>query len=429
MHPVLVVGGGLAGLAAALRLAKAGHPVQLWEATDRLGGRVAPTPYPEIGTDDRLVDAAPAVIGFPAPWRDLFRKSGRVLDAELARTQAALVAAEPARYELADGTDLIFPTDRGEQYVTLRSRYGPGAAERWRDTLDWLDDVWQAVRPLGLEAELTDRAQVTRATRTLLEPRLTVADLADRMGHPALRAMMRASAYRQGAAPEQTPGWAAVPLSVERRFGRWTVTAADPDPKQRTGRTSTLVEALIERLKVRKVDVRIGHRVTHLAHGSDGIEIRTVDGTDARAAAVVFTGDPWQLTELLPGSALRQMRRNLRRLEPSLAPRVSHRLTDHATEGVHETVQLTDHGVPTVRYRRPVRDGTMESVHDFTVAQPDRSAGIRWRGFRSWFRRPPVSTDVPGLYFAGPHTAGGNGLSATVLAGALASYAAHDRTR
>ena len=114
MHPVLVVGGGLAGLAAALRLAKAGHPVQLWEATDRLGGRVAPTPYPEIGTDDRLVDAAPAVIGFPAPWRDLFRKSGRVLDAELARTQAALVAAEPARYELADGTDLIFPTDRGE---------------------------------------------------------------------------------------------------------------------------------------------------------------------------------------------------------------------------------------------------------------------------------------------------------------------------
>ena len=58
------------------------------------------------------------------------------------------------------------------------------------------------------------------------------------------------------------------------------------------------------------------------------------------------------------------------------------------------------------------------SVHDFTAAQPDPSAGVAWRGFRSWFRRPPVSTEVPGLFFAGPHTAAGNGLSPTVLAGA-----------
>ena len=115
VHPVLVVGGGLAGLAAALRLAKAGHPVQLWEATDRLGGRYAPVPL----DDGTLVDAAPAVLGFPAPWRDLFRKSGRTLEAELARTGAALEPADPARYEFADGSVLTLPTDRGEQYVAL----------------------------------------------------------------------------------------------------------------------------------------------------------------------------------------------------------------------------------------------------------------------------------------------------------------------
>ncbi len=201
VHPVLVVGGGLAGLAAALRLAKAGHPVQLWEATERLGGRYAAT------TDERrLVDTAPAVIGFPAPWRDLFRKSGRTLEAELARTGAALVAADPARYEFADGSELDLPTDRGDQFVALSRAYGPRPAEHWRDLLDWLDDVWQAVRPLGLEAELTDPAQLTAAVRPLLQPRLTVASLAERMPHPDLAALIRASAYRMGSLPRANAG-------------------------------------------------------------------------------------------------------------------------------------------------------------------------------------------------------------------------------
>ena len=51
---------------------------------------------------------------------------------------------------------------------------------------------------------------------------------------------------------------------------------------------------------------------------------------------------------------------------------------------------------------------------------------MAWHGFGSWFRRPPIRTESAGLLVAGPHTAAGNGLSATVLAGALASYAAHD---
>ena len=37
--PVVVVGGGLAGMAAAARLAKSGYPVELHERSDVLGGR------------------------------------------------------------------------------------------------------------------------------------------------------------------------------------------------------------------------------------------------------------------------------------------------------------------------------------------------------------------------------------------------------
>ncbi|HSU35659.1 MAG TPA: FAD-dependent oxidoreductase, partial [Propionibacteriaceae bacterium] len=61
--PYVIVGGGLAGIAAAARLAKAGHPVELYEKSDRLGGRWAPYALGSVTVDD-----APAVLGFPAPW-------------------------------------------------------------------------------------------------------------------------------------------------------------------------------------------------------------------------------------------------------------------------------------------------------------------------------------------------------------------------
>ena len=154
--PVVVIGGGLAGLAAAARLAKIGHSVELFEQTDRLGGRWAPRTL-STGT---VVDEAPAVLGFPAPWRDLFRKSGRPLEAELARLGYELAPAGPAVVVFADGAELTWPADRAGQLDTLTTAYGRTVAESWRDLVDRLDQVWQTLRPLGWEAELRGRAQL-----------------------------------------------------------------------------------------------------------------------------------------------------------------------------------------------------------------------------------------------------------------------------
>src|SRR5215217_7911906 len=97
--PIAVVGGGVAGMAAAARLARLGHAVDLYEQAGVLGGSWAPYEL----ADGVLVDDAPAVLGFPAPWRDLFRKSGRPLEAELARSGYALAPAELPRLIFADG--------------------------------------------------------------------------------------------------------------------------------------------------------------------------------------------------------------------------------------------------------------------------------------------------------------------------------------
>ena len=58
-----------------------------------------------------VLDDAPPVLEFPAPWRDLYRKSGRTLAEEFDRSAAALSAAEPATYVFADGTELSHQTE------------------------------------------------------------------------------------------------------------------------------------------------------------------------------------------------------------------------------------------------------------------------------------------------------------------------------
>src|SRR4029450_2972806 len=147
--PVVVMGGGRAGMAAAARLAKAGHQVELYERSEVPGGTWAPYQLPSGAT----VDDAPSIIGSPAPGRDLFRKSGRPMEAELARMGYALEPAQPPTMIFADGAELRLPTDRGGQFTALADAYGSSVAERWRDLLNRLDEVWQTLRGLGLETE------------------------------------------------------------------------------------------------------------------------------------------------------------------------------------------------------------------------------------------------------------------------------------
>jgi len=429
--PVVVVGGGLAGLAAAVRLAKARHPVRLYEATDRLGGRWASRT--EVFPGGAVVlDDAPPVLEFPAPWRDLYRKSGRTLAEEFDRSAAALAAAEPATYVFADGTELRWPTDRGELFAVHEERYGSATANRWRTLVDELDDVWQTVRKLGWEAELTGRAELTGPVRRRIRQERTVAELAEEIAHPHLAAVLRAGAYRQGGEPETTPAWCAVSQSIERRFGRWTLQSdCVDDHRDRTGRTSTLIDALIERAKLRRVDIRLNERVDQL--DLDQGRTRGVVTTHDRlaAAAVIWTADPWQLPAAgLPRFRSRALRKRLRHLVPAQAPTVSHELlppaADWASGRVEETIALDAAGIPTVTYRRPVTAGTLHSVHDWQTRHPDPGAGAAWRGFESWLDRPPIRSGLDRLLLAGPWSPAGNSPAATVLSGALASYAVHE---
>jgi phytoene dehydrogenase-like protein len=427
-YDVIVVGATLAGLAAAARLAKAGHRVALATDGQRPGGVWAARPLadsPGPPSNATLVDDAPAVLTLPAAWRDLFRKSGRPMEAELARAGWELAPAPPAIHRFADGTQLALPTDRGEQFATLTDAYGSTVAAAWRDLVDDLDRVWQALRPLGLESELRGRYQLTRAVESIMKRGRSLDRLAADFGHPALAAIISDLAYPLGSEPGSTPAHCAVELSVLRRFGRWTVRRTDGTE---AGRTSALIEILVGRLATRRVII-IEDPVSKIMIDDDGQATGVITAAGPlRSRAVIGTLDPPHTYEQFLGELpLKPQRATLRRLRPALAPTV----TTHAVDGPRspEVQELIEHRPgtgPLITVRRPAPDTMIEIRYDYAAPRPDWRHGLAWQGFDSWLVRPPIRGPVPGLYLAGPFSAAGPGLSQTLLSGALASYACHD---
>ncbi len=347
-----VVGGGLAGLAAAARLAKAGHQVQLLELGSGLGSGIEVSGEPD-GT----------VLTLPAAWRDLFRKSGSTLDAELARNALELVPAPPRTYRFADGSVLDLPTDRGEQWAAIGEAFGEPAAIAWRDLLDRLDATWQVLRRLGLEAELTGPEQLTPAVRAVLRPRENLDRLAGGLPVAQLTELVLDVAARLGQDPRQLPGWHAFRLSVERTFGRWQVVATDGTPQPAT----VLVRLLVERLATRGVAIRTGIEVLSIRRGDPGPRVVTTEGR-IDFAAVISTLSP----------------------------------TGHAglTRDRHD-----------LRVAHQVR--------------PAPAEGPRWASWRTLLELPRLQTAVPGVLAASAWSPGGPDPWAQLLTGALATYRVH----
>lgn len=438
---VVIVGGGLAGMAAAARLAKRGHRVTLLHRSERLGADWRPD-HP--GGPGRL----PEVLTLPAPWRDLFKKSGRILPAELARAGLDLVPAPPTRHVFAGGEELVLGGDRGEQFHRMTAAYGEPVAEAWRDLVDSLEPVWRQVRSLGLETSLVSGRQLRPHRRTLLWGR-TVADLAAAQSHPHLRALVEASAWRQGHDPARTPAFVASRLNVERTFGRWMVV----DAAGRPAGSERLLDLLEARLATRGVEVvRLDRPVrfagsgrhpdgrTLLAGPADGAADGAADGSSDGS---VGWAESAPVNELLPvgvrpdavvlaeglhdptatyGLRTRAARR-VRTLTPVLRPRRTYAPEPTATpqapasEGVVETVDHT-----TRRVSWATADRTL--VHDWGAATPDPVAGPGWDGAGSWLRRLPVRLGER-LYSAGPWGRGGDDLAGVLMSAALATYDAH----
>src|SRR5690554_6186456 len=73
--PVIVIGSGFGGIAAAIRLRAMGYPVTLLEARDQPGGRAS-----VFKQDGYTFDAGPTVITAPYLFEELFTLAGRRIE-------------------------------------------------------------------------------------------------------------------------------------------------------------------------------------------------------------------------------------------------------------------------------------------------------------------------------------------------------------
>ncbi|SEP68162.1 phytoene desaturase family protein [Streptomyces radiopugnans] len=286
MARTVVIGAGMGAMAAAARLAVAGHRVTVYERAGTHGGAVR-----RLERDGFGFDTGPGLLYLPAVWRDLFVKTGR----EPLEECVALTEVDPAvRHVFADGTSVRLPGgSRAGTVDALDAAIGAGAGERWSELLGRGRRTWEATRRPLLEEPLTaagDRAPLGRdpypaPRRGLLRRRAPfLSEIArSELRDPRLVALLESHALAHGLDPRRTPASAAVLPYLEQTFGTWYV----------GGGMRALADAVYERCLARGVEFRFGTAVSGITvEGGRATGVELADGRRAEADAVVCGIDP-----------------------------------------------------------------------------------------------------------------------------------------
>ncbi|MBS43177.1 MAG: UDP-galactopyranose mutase [Nocardioides sp.] len=432
MARAVVVGAGFGGLAAALRLAKLGHTVTLVDSDHELGGALRP-----VVQDGFTWDGGPSYTGVPAVVRDLFRKTGRPLEAEIGSDLEPLPVVREHRF--VDGTTLVLPPGRRPQRDAVEE-LAPGDGGRWDEHVQSYAATWELLRRHYFE-EPWQRDALPREVSAVLDAR---GDLRKR-----LRRTFRddrfvdALAHRhraEGHDLRDVPPWAGLDAYLEQLFGLWRM----------PGGMHVLRDLLVDRLATRGVEVAAGTDVLDVAvRDGRAVGVRTTGG-DLDADVVVCAVDPRRLPVLR-----RYVERTLVALPPLVVhlglvgtpgvemPDLAHETVLHgdsplvvrtggtAPEG-HVTWTLHAHGrtaedlaVTLARAGIDVRDRIVTRVdlspRDLVERWHGTPNGVLWGGRRTVRQRLGPDTPVPGVLAVGAHATPGAGLPYVGLSAALAA--------
>jgi phytoene desaturase len=361
---VVVVGAGVGGLAAAARLAVAGHAVTVVERGSAPGGKCSRIVLDAAG-EQVAVDGGPSLLTMPWVLQELLRDTGA--------EPLELLPVEPVtRYRFADGTSVDLSGDPQASAAALEA-WSPGAGEDWLAFLAVCEGMWAASeRFLTGPPPLPPRRDVppgdprdalaVRPWQTLDQlARATVRD-------PRLRMVVQRFATYAGADPRRAPAALAVAGYVEHAFGAWHV----------AGGLHRIPAALAERVAEAGGALRFGTTALRVERAGGRVAAVATDGGRLAAAAVVWNGDALALGQALHGRPARTRRP---RSSSGLALALAVRGRD-AGRAHHEIAFPADYGAEfddLFAGRRPVRDPTVYTCTPWVTDPGDAPDGLEGR--------------------------------------------------
>lgn len=284
----IVIGAGIGGLCAAIRLAASGHDVSVLERNPTVGGKLA-----TLEEGGYTFDLGPTLLTLPHVFDEVFRLAGSTLDDEV-----DLVRLDPQfRYRWPNGSTLDVPDDAAATPSAVEA-LSPGQGESWRTFAAHTERIWNTAErtflagpmasPLSLLSRMRTPTDLRRIDGTRTLAKLSEATFDD----PRLRQLVNRYATYSGSSPFLAPATLSCISHVEQAFGCWHVRGG-------LGRLRDALEAAASRVGV---DVRRSTDVGGVM--ADGGRVRGValaDGGVEPADVVVSNVDAAHLyTELLP---------------------------------------------------------------------------------------------------------------------------------
>ena len=308
---VVVIGAGMGGMMSAARLAKAGHEVSLYEASDRVGGKLHTEWIGKVA-----FDTGPSLLTLPAVYKDFFQRTGKHLG-----LMCEIKAVDPSfDYRFADGTSVKFANlSRYQTLNNLREAYGDDVARQWDQIMRRAEKMWDVSREPFIENELRSPLSLLKRVSLLrdlkiIAPWKSLRDLAtEELPDQHLRFILDRYATYSGSDPRKAPAVLASIAFVEECFGAWHI----------KGGLGTLATLVHERAEKVGVTFHLSSPVAsiNIAKGkATGITLE--NGELIAADAVIANADASLIYNTLITGKIRKIKRvrkNISKADPSLA--------------------------------------------------------------------------------------------------------------